>query len=274
MKNKILTLLFLLVSNLGYGLGNWVVTNATLSPNLYIIPSTNLVDVGATYKWVSATPYDNFNHWATLTIAIPNCLNLSSGTPLATINNVPISTATYTLANGGWLCDFTPTTILPNNVEIRFNCTGFTIKNDQNYILQSVTSWISFIASPQGENYSDNVVSLMFATEAIETWPLPIKVKDSTAAIVYTGNNDKILIYPNPTGSTLHIKYTSEKKAVIEVRVFMADGRLAKYIVIKKGGGDSHIMMNTDDLSEGAFTLVILKNNKEVAREKIIIHHN
>lgn len=356
MKSKIILTIALafLAFNFAQAQGNWEIANQTVIPNATSVSSSATITAQGEFEWTSTKAFLNDKHLARLNFALPTGVVVSSGTPSVSVDNTPVQGAVFNMNTGGWTCEFAPGTVFAPGTKLVFRVANLEIKDDQAYVHQQLTSFISFVASPAAENFTDNAATESFNSNV--NGPLPInllnfnanlveinktsaKVKldwetvteknsshfmiqrsanssdwedikrveakgNSTTNVSYedfdlnplTGtsyyrlkqfdqnnefnlsevrtvywnrDNGLISLYPNPTSDILNVEFSLEEKALIEVKVLTAEGRVAKGIIKWSEKGLNKVELDINELANGVYNVNVYKNNNLMSVGKV-----
>lgn len=184
MKKRITTLLALtlLVFQGAMAQGNWVVADQNVSPSTSVSANGTL-SISGSYTWVSTTSFENDRYLAELVYALPPSLYSSTGTPALTFaNNTPVPGVTFTHTGEAWKCSFAPGTVFAPGTKVIFSIDDIDIKDDMSYTNQQLTHFISFVASPAMESFTDNAATITF--NSMSNAPLPVGLLQFDARLV------------------------------------------------------------------------------------------
>ena len=89
---------------------------------------------------------------------------------------------------------------------------------------------------------------------------------------VYTDNNYKLSIYPNPAGNIMYLKYKLKEDNDFTVNIYSLSGQAIKSIKNNDRSASGIMEINTDDLAPGVYFLQFI-NNLNTVTKKIYINH-
>lgn len=172
--------------------GNWVIADASLSPSNAVLSSSGTLSASGSYTWSGAASYQNENHMATLTFALPPSVYTATGVPslVYAVNNAPVPGVTFLNNGNSWLCEFGPNTNLQPGTKVIFTIQNMEIKDDKNYTDQKCSHFISFLSSPANETLADNAATSSFQTAV--NGPLPVGLLNFDARLEGKGYDAKV----------------------------------------------------------------------------------
>jgi lysophospholipase L1-like esterase len=140
-------------------------------------------------------------------------------------------------------------------------------------IMSGNTATPSFIAKDQGEYLLALVVNDSLADSPADT----VKI---TAIDGYTAQPDlkpdeqKLLIYPNPTGGSITLQYYLSSPMQVRIRLFSPEGRLLCEPLNEIQENGLHVLnLNADSYSvEGNAIIIQVETGNEVFRQKVVLY--
>ena len=333
--------------------GNWEIASQNAIPNPSSVASSATINAEGFFTWTSNKSFLNDKHLARLNFALPTGVVVSSGTPsLSYIDNTPVQGVTFNMNTGGWTCEFAQGTVFAPGAKLVFRVSGLEIKDDQAYLNQQLTNFISFVSSPAAEDFTDNASTESFNTNV--NGPLPVDVlkfnarlidQNTTAKVqlnwetiteknlshfmiqrstnssdwkdlkevkavgntntntkyedfdnepllgtsyyrvmqfdenndfvvskvqtVHWNNDGQISLYPNPTSDILNVEFALETRALVEVKVLTAEGRVAKGIIKWSDKGLNKVELDIKELANGVYNVSVYKNNDLMSTGKV-----
>ena len=81
--------------------------------------------------------------------------------------------------------------------------------------------------------------------------------------------NDKVLVFPNPVVSTVHVQLAAKGEEV-EVKIVDLTGRIVKAQVFDSHEGMNLLKVRTDDIATGAYLINILRGKTQITKKIVI----
>jgi hypothetical protein len=89
---------------------------------------------------------------------------------------------------------------------------------------------------------------------------------------VYTDNNHKLNIYPNPAGDVLYLKYSIKDVKNFTVNIYSLSGQTLRSIKMNNQPAEGIIKIAVNDLVPGIYFVRFI-TDVEIKTEKICINH-
>lgn len=103
-----------------------------------------------------------------------------------------------------------------------------------------------------------------------ETYWAKITISPSGVGIAPVSENKiELSVYPNPANDVLNVEFTDIKKENIVLSIMDVQGKIVKKIIVQ----NSKEIIETRDLENGAYSVVITENQKMLSIKKIVVQH-
>ena len=87
--------------------------------------------------------------------------------------------------------------------------------------------------------------------------------------VYWNRDNGQISLYPNPTSDILNVEFSLDARALVEVKVLTAEGRVAKGIIKWSEKGLNKVELDINDLANGVYNVNVFKNNELLSTGKV-----